>query len=208
MTANDTEGRPDERHRSAPQLWSGNPNPHLVSEVSGIAPGRALDVGAGEGADALWLAEQGWTVTATDFSAVALGRGRAEADKRGPDIGARITWVHGDVVADPLPSGPFDLVSVQFMHFPPEQRTPLFRRCIDAVVPGGTLLIVAHHPSDMDSGVRRPRLPEFFYTADELAALLDDRWTVLATDARPRTVDDPNGVPTTIHDTVLVARRR
>lgn len=64
----------DERYRSHATLWSGNPNGHLISETDGLTPGAALDVGSGEGADAIWLAERGWRVTAVDLSTVALQR--------------------------------------------------------------------------------------------------------------------------------------
>ncbi len=197
----------DGRYSSADKIWSGDPNPHLVSDIADLEPGRALDVGAGEGADAIWLAEQGWAVVAIDISPVALERGRSEAAHRGADIAERITWMHLDALADPLPDGPFDLISLHFMHFRPVDRTPLFKRCIEAVASGGVLQIVAHHPSDLDTSVRRPKLPELFYTADELIDLLDDRWSVIASDARPRQTTDAEGQTVTIHDTVLVARR-
>ena len=107
----------------------------------------------------------------------------------------------------PLPEGAFDLVSLQFMHFSVEDRVPLFARCAAAVAPGGTLQIVGHHPSDLDTTVGRWPMPDRFYTADELAASLDAGWTVLAADVRPRQTTDAEGRPVTIHDAVLVARR-
>lgn len=195
----------DDRYSSADRIWSGQPNPQLVADLSGVEPGRALDVGAGEGADAIWLAEQGWTVVAVDISSVALERGRRQAETVG--VGDRITWVHADVLADPLPPGPFHLVSMEFMHLPHPERTALFGRCIAAVGTGGLLQIVAHHPSDLETTARRPPRPEVFYTADEIAGLLDDGWTVLAVDARPRTATDPDGATITVHDAVLLARR-
>jgi SAM-dependent methyltransferase len=195
----------DARYASADQIWSGQPNPHLVADVGDVPPGRALDVGAGEGADAIWLAERGWDVVAVDISSVALGRGRRQAESVG--VGDRITWVHADVLAGPLPAGPFDLVSVEFMHLPDPERTALFRRCISAVGAGGLLQIVAHHPSDLETTARRPPRPEVFYTADEIAGLLGDDWTVLAAEARPRPATDPEGATITVHDAVLLARR-
>lgn len=196
----------DRRYGSADQIWSGRPNPQLVADLAGLTPGRALDVGAGEGADAIWLAERGWTVTAVDISSVALERGRAQAATLGTGLADRIDWVRTDVLESDLPAGPFDLVTLQFMHFGREARTALFRRCIEAVAPGGTLQIVAHHPLDMESPVGRPKMPDFFYTADEIAALLDDDWTVLACDARPRTMHH-DGEDVTIRDAVLLATR-
>ena len=203
----------DRRYGSADQIWSGRPNPQLVADLADLSPGRALDVGAGEGADAIWLAERGWKVTALDISSVALERGRCQVESLGAGLADRIEWVRTDVLETDLPEGPFDLVTLQFMQFGLEARTALFRRCIDAVAPGGTLQIVAHHPLDMDSPVGRPKMPDFFYTADEIADLLDDDWTVDACDARPRTMpghdghDGHDGADVTICDAVLLATR-
>jgi thioredoxin reductase/SAM-dependent methyltransferase len=197
----------DARYGTAGPIWSGNPNPQLVADAAELAPGRALDVGAGEGADAIWLAERGWTVDAIDISGVALQRGRDEAAARGADVADRITWLRADVLSDELPAGPYDLVSLQFMHFSKADRTSLFRRCLAVVAPGGTLQVVAHHPHDLHTTAHRPKMPDFFYAADEIAELLDDEWTVVACDARPRTATGPNGDQMSIHDAVLVARR-
>jgi len=197
----------DARYGTADRIWSGKPNPQLVADTAELAPGRALDVGAGEGADAIWLAERGWTVDALDISGVALQRGRDEAAARGTGVADRITWRRADVLTDELPAGPYDLVSLQFMHFSKADRTDLFRRCIAAVAPGGTLQVVAHHPHDLHTTAHRPKMPDFFYAADEVAALLDDEWTVVACDARPRSATDPHGDSISIHDAVLVARR-
>ena len=106
-----------------------------------------------------------------------------------------------------FPDGTFDLVTLQFIHLASSDRATAFRRCAQAVAPGGLLLIAAHHPSDMNTTLRRPRALDLFYTAEELVALLDDTWTVLAADARPRTVKDGRGRFITARDTVLLARR-
>src|SRR5690606_32465340 len=155
----------DARYGTADRIWSGNANPHLVADTADLTPGRALDIGAGEGADAIWLAGRGWTVTAVDISSVALERGRTEAASLGADVAERITWTHRDVLTEDLPAGPFDLVSLQFMQLDAATRTPLFRRSMAAVAPGGTLLVVGHHPSDMTTSAHRPRYPDLFYTA-------------------------------------------
>ena len=91
----------DERYRSAQRVWSGDPNPQLVAEVTDLPPGRALDVGCGEGADAIWLARSGWTVVAADISGVALERGAQHAREAGPDVAARIEWRQADLLASP-----------------------------------------------------------------------------------------------------------
>ncbi|MBN9102028.1 MAG: class I SAM-dependent methyltransferase [Pseudonocardia sp.] len=195
----------DARYAEADAVWSGNPNPVLVAEAADLPPGSALDIGSGEGADAIWLAGRGWTVTGLDVSDVALQRAAAHAGA----AGVRITWRQADLTLDaPVGTG-FDLVTAQFMHLPSEQRRALHRRLAAAVAPGGTLLVVGHHPSDLGT-IPRPPLPDLFFTASDVAAELDpDQWEVLCEEARPRPVVHPDsGLTVTIHDTVLRARRR
>ena len=198
----------DERYRSSSALWSGHPNPQLVTEAAGLLPGSALDVGCGEGADAIWLAEHGWQVTAVDLSRVALDRGAARAAAVGAEVALRITWLHADLAAWAPDPGSYDLVSAQFLHLPGDQRQLIHRRIAEAVAPGGTLLVVGHHPSDLQTTVRRPQVPGLLFTASEIAASLPpEDWIVLVDDARPRQTLDPDGRTTTFHDAVLKARR-
>jgi SAM-dependent methyltransferase len=197
----------DERYRSAGRVWSGRPNPQLVAEVAGRAPGRAFDVGCGEGADAVWLARAGWAVVAADISAVALERAASHAGDAGPDVAARIEWRQADLLAQAPEPGGYDLVSAQFIQLPPELRTALFTALAAAVGEGGMLLVVGHHPSDLDTGVPRPPMPELFYTPEEIAGLLDGSWTVRSCEARSRPATTPEGAEVTIHDTVLAAIR-
>jgi len=199
----------DERYRSRDALWSGNPNPHLVAEAGDLIPGHALDVGAGEGADAIWLASRGWHVIAVDLSTVALERACAHADRAGPDIARRIDWVHDDVTSWDPGTGRYDLVSVQYMHLPPAPRKAMLEQLATAVAPGGSLLIVGHHPSDLHTNVQRPHTPELLFTGDDIAAELDPgRWTIITNAAPERTATDPDGNAVTVHDTVLRATRR
>jgi SAM-dependent methyltransferase len=173
-----------------------------------LTPGAALDVGSGEGADAIWLASRGWQVTAVDFSTTALQRGEAQAKALGAAVAERINWVHADLTTWE-PKGHFDLVSAQFMHLPATPRQALFVRLATAVAPGGTLLIVGHHLSDLQTTIPRPPMPDLYFTAEEIADFLDpDRWDVLVADTRPRPASDPEGQETTIHDAVLRARKR
>lgn len=198
----------DGRYRSRGTLWSGRPNPQLVNDVAGLPPGCALDIGCGEGADAFWLADRGWQVTAVDLSPVALERGAARARELGDAIARRIAWQQVDLVGWIPAAGRYDLVSAQFMHLPQPQRENLHRRLAAAVAPGGVLLVVGHHPWDLRTTVSRPNVPELFYTAADVAAVLDPRqWTILAEEARPRPAVDPDGREVTIHDAVLTARR-
>jgi 2-polyprenyl-3-methyl-5-hydroxy-6-metoxy-1,4-benzoquinol methylase len=182
---------------SGGQQWSGQPNPQLVSEISGVRPGTALDVGCGEGGDAIWLARQGWQVTAYDISTVALQRAAEHSD------GLDITWVQGDLL-EKVPAGPFDLVSAHFVHLPPPQREVLHQRMAAAVAPGGYLLVVGHHPSDMEAAVKRPPIPDLYFTAEEVAASLPaEEWTTVTADKRARSFQDM-----VIHDTITLLRRR
>jgi SAM-dependent methyltransferase len=198
----------EERYRSRDALWSGNPNPHLVSEASDLAPGAALDAGSGEGADAIGLAERGWQVTAVDFSAIALERGVVQAAALGADVSRRINWLHEDLTEWVPVETSYDLVSAQFLQLPKAPREALFRRLAASVAPGGSLLIVAHHPADL-AVIPRPRIPDLFFTADDGAALLDPQeWDIVVSEARGRGATDPEGRTVTIHDTVLRARRR
>src|ERR1700692_4663320 len=95
-------------------MWSGRPNGRLVAEVAGLAPGRALDVGCGEGADAIWLARRGWTVTGIDISEVAVRRAREAAEL----AGAMVEWLSGDALQTPFAARSFDLVSLQYPALP------------------------------------------------------------------------------------------
>src|SRR5919112_1505491 len=137
----------NERYAGINQIWSGEPNQALVTEVSELPPGRALDVGCGEGADAVWLAQRGWDVTGLDVSGVALDRARLHAR----DAGVVVRWVRAGLVEAGLPDRGFDLVSAQypallhtFDHAPE-------RALLSAVAPGGTLLVV-HHAIDLKHG--------------------------------------------------------
>ncbi len=204
----------EDRYRSAAAIWSGNPNPRLVEQATGLAPGTALDVGSGEGADAIWLAARGWQVTGLDISTVALDRAAQRAAQVGQEIADRITWQQADLLTwssstiQP-PAVQFDLVSAQFMHLPRGTMQAVHRALAAAVRPGGTLLIVGHHPSDLDSTMARPRVPEMFYTADEIAAELDPtEWEIVVAAAPERAATDPDGRSVMIRDAVLNAVRR
>jgi SAM-dependent methyltransferase len=197
----------DERYRSHSAVWSGNPNMQLLNEVSELPPGTALDVGCGEGADAIWLAERGWRVTAADISSVALARARAV--EVSADVARRIDWLHADLLAWAPPSASYDLVSAQFMQLPKVPREFLFRRLASSVKPLGTLLIVGHDPSDLQTTAARPPMPDLFYTAADVATLLEPSdWDIIVEASRERSTTDPAGRTITIHDAVLRARRR
>jgi SAM-dependent methyltransferase len=184
--------------------WSGRPNGRLVAEVADLAAGRALDVGCGEGADAIWLAGRGWTVTAIDVSDVALARARAAAD----EAGVAVEWVSGDVMGTPMGSRSFDLVSMQYPALPKAAGGEAVRRLLDTVRPGGVVLAVYH---DLDDEHRehmkaRGTDPAAYVGIDDLRALLGDDFDIELHATEPRT-DPPAGTPH-VADVVLRARRR
>ena len=192
----------DERYASADRIWSGQPNGALVREVTGLSPGRALDVGCGEGADAVWLALRGWDVTALDVSGVALDRARAHA----AEAGAEVTWRHAGLLDAQLPAAAFDLVSAQY---PALRRTPgeaAERLLIGAVAPGGTLLVVHHDMSDGEFAAEHDIDPEEWVGPGEVARLLDSSWAVEADELRERAISGGAGAHHH-HDVVLRARR-
>ncbi|KAA0022234.1 class I SAM-dependent methyltransferase [Antrihabitans cavernicola] len=194
----------DDRYGSQPAIWSGKPNVNLVAEASDLAPGTALEVGSGEGADAIWLAQRGWRVTGTDISTVALQRAGDHAEQAGV---TGIDWLQADLMQPWDPPHTYDLISAQYMHLPTVERTRLFRTLAAAVAPNGTLLIVGHHPSDMETLMKRPNVPDLFFTGDDIVALLDPtEWEVVTNTAAPRPahVHDEEIV---IHDAVLRARK-
>jgi SAM-dependent methyltransferase len=198
----------DARYGSAESIWSGNPNPVLVELVAPLSPGEALDVGSGEGADAIWLAERGWQVTGVDISQVALDRAAARAAAAGQHIARRTSWRQTDLFSWVPPAGQFDLVSAQFMQVPPAQRERLHRGLAAAVRPGGTLLIVGHHPDDVDAVGRPAHLKDFMFTADQVAAVLEPtEWEIVVEAAPQRKAIDPDGRPITMRDAVLSAVR-
>lgn len=193
------------------QMWSGNPNGTLVREVTGLSPGRALDVGAGEGGDALWLAEQGWKVTASDISQRALVRIDAEARRRG----LLIECSRADANAlGAFEAAAFDLVSAHYAAIPRSPDARGVGSILGAVAPGGTLLVVGHDLEPMRAPIdthadSRPFDPDAYIGVDDFAAALtgSSDWDIEVHEKRPR---PPGAAPASHHvdDVVLRARRR
>jgi SAM-dependent methyltransferase len=183
--------------------WSGRPNGRLVAEVAALTPGRALDVGCGEGADAIWLARRGWTVTAIDISEVAIGRAREASHP----AGASVEWICGDALQTPLRARSFELVSMQYPALPKAAGEAAVRRLLDTVHPGGLLLAVYHDLDDEHREQMKSRGvdPADYVGADDLGRLLGDHFTVELYAVEPR-IDPPPGSPH-IADVVLRARR-
>ncbi|MFJ1754754.1 FAD-dependent oxidoreductase [Kitasatospora sp. NPDC088134] len=194
----------ERRYGESEQIWSGRPNASLTVEAADLAPGSALDLGCGEGGDAIWLAGRGWRVTAVDLSRVALERAAARAAVEG--VADRIDWRRVDLAVDlenAFPLGSYDLVSAQFLHSPAEfPRERVLRRAAEAVAPGGTLLITSHAVHPARPGHPHPEM-HFPTPAETLAALRLDpgAWTVERAEEHPRhdhaghPVADPDARP-------------
>ena len=198
-------GQWDARYRERDgTMWSGRPNGRLVAEATSLTPGRALDVGCGEGADAVWLARRGWMVTAIDISDVAVRRAREAARL----AGAAVDWVCGDALQTPFPARSFDLMSMQYPALPKAAGEAVLRTLLDAVRPGGLLLAVYHDLDDEHREHMKSRGvdPADYVGADELDELLGDDFRVELHAVEPR-IDPPPGAPH-IADVVLRARRR
>ncbi|MFI1281569.1 SAM-dependent methyltransferase [Streptomyces sp. NPDC020858] len=195
----------DGRYEESDRIWSGEANAMLVHEASGLAPGRALDLGCGEGGDAVWLARRGWTVTGTDISGVALGRAAEHVAEAG--VADRVSFARHDLT-ESFPQGEFDLVSACFLHnygdFP---RDVVLRTAAAAVAPGGTLLVVGHAgwaPWQED------REEAHFPTPEEVLGQLEPvtaGWEVLRAEETERVQEQPDGTPGTRTDNVVRVRR-
>ncbi len=194
------------RYAEQPQRWSGNPNATLVDLVGHLTPGRALDLGSGEGGDAVWLARQGWHVVGLDISPTAAARAHGAAVEAGVDERVRFeahdlsTWE---------PDGPYDLVTASFFHSQEElPRTDILRRAAGAVSPGGHLAIVSHLAPPPWAAEHHH--DHSLLDADgEVAALaLGDDWEVVVAEERRRAATSPTGEPTHLDDVAVLLRRR
>ncbi|MFC4512351.1 class I SAM-dependent methyltransferase [Streptomyces ehimensis] len=196
----------ERRYQERQRVWSGRANPVLVDVVEPLPSGTALDLGCGEGADAVWLARRGWRVTAADVAATALERASGHAAEAG--VADRIDFQRHDL-ARTLPDGPFDLVTAQFFQSNVElPRERILRAVAEQVAPGGLLLVVTHatvppwswHPHE--DAVPTPE--------EELAALglALDEWHTERLDTPARQVTGPDGRTATVTDNVIALRRR
>ncbi|MEV4223443.1 FAD-dependent oxidoreductase [Nonomuraea sp. NPDC049725] len=197
----------DARYSESDRVWSGNPNDILVREAADLPPGTALDLGCGEGADAIWLAGRGWRVTAVDVSGVALERAARQAAEAG--VADRVDWQRHDLGRS-FPEGVYDLVSAHFLHSYAElPRERVLRRAAEAVAPGGVLLIVGH--AGFPSWEENPHPDVHFPTPQEVLRSLelrDGAWQVELAEEHERVQTRPDGTPGTRTDNVLRLRRR
>ena len=184
----------DDRYAESRQ-WSAEPNRLIAELLANLPPGDAVDLAAGEGRHALWLADRGWRVTAVDFSSVGLDRGRQQP---GSD---RVTWAAADVLTWSAPPASLDLVLVAYLHLPQADTRDVLSRAVGWLRPGGRLLVLGHDVENVVSGVGGPQEAAILHSVDRLAPVAD----LLAVDRLeqvPRTT--PAGVAL---DTLLWGRR-
>ena len=207
MSTPDAKEHWEDHYGERDRVWSGRVNAAFAEIVEPLKPSTALDLGCGEGGDAMWLAERGWQVVAVDISETALQRAAEDADARG--VGNRIEFQAHDL-SESLPEGAFDLVSAQFLHSTlPLDRTRIFQRAADVIRPGGLLLIVDH--GGAPPWASKLHHHHEFPGADEVVAALnlpDAEWERVRVDSVEREATGPNGDNGTLVDNVIVLRRR
>jgi 2-polyprenyl-3-methyl-5-hydroxy-6-metoxy-1,4-benzoquinol methylase len=157
--------------RDEHRIWSGNVNVNLRTEVEGLKPGHALDLGSGEGGDAIWLAKRGWTVDGVDISTTALAR----AAEAGAEAGVTVNWLHRNIL-EWRPEAQYDLVSAQYMHLPPDLRRDVFTAAAAAIRPGGSLLVAGHSPKAMREFDGQKPPEELYFEPEEITGYLGDAW--------------------------------
>ena len=188
----------DARYADSERVWSLGPNQFVEAALADLPPGRAVDLAAGEGRNAVWLASRGWDVTAVDFSRVALERGRATA----PDAG--VTWVCADVLTWQSGAEPYDLAVLAYLQLEASGRRKAARTAFDCLRPGGTFFLVAHDSSNLTEGTGGPQDPSVLMTADDvLADLGDASYDVVEASRVERRVAGPDGTERTAYDALV-----
>jgi SAM-dependent methyltransferase len=197
----------DRRYAGTELTWSAGPNQWVEQVTADLPAGRALDLAAGEGRNALWLAERGWTVTAVDFSAVGLKRARTLAAQRLGEHAGRLRLVVADLRDYTPEQRAYDLVIVAYLQVEAMLRRSVLRAAADAVAPGGLLLVVAHDSANLTRGVGGPQDPAVLYTAHDAAADVDGSGLQVArAEPRQREVSTDDG-PRMAIDAFLLAHR-
>jgi SAM-dependent methyltransferase len=153
----------DDQYQAIDRRWSAEPNVFVADRLGGNRSGTGLDLAAGEGRNALWLAEQGWDMTAVDFSETAIGRGQAISDE--------VRWVVADIRSWE-PDDVYDLVVVAYLHLLLDEFEPLIQRVVTWLAPGGELFMVGHDRSNIEHGVGGPQVPAILWDIEEIVPWL------------------------------------
>jgi SAM-dependent methyltransferase len=154
----------DQRYATTELVWGAGPNRFLVAEIGSLSPGRALDLGCGEGRNAIWLAERGWRVTGVDFSEIGLEKARRLAVDRGVEV----SWVRADLFDYEPDRGAFELVIVMYLQLLADQVSAIIKRASAALAPGGTLLVVGHDLLNLTEGYGGPQRAEVLFTPADI----------------------------------------
>ncbi len=157
----------DERYAASELVWSVGPNQFVEAECAGLPPGQALDLAAGEGRNAIWLARRGWDVTAVDFSQVALDKGRTLAG----DVD--VEWICADATTWNRADS-YDLVVIAYLQLPATERREAVRRGFGALRSGGTFLLVCHDTTNLTEGTGGPQDESVLLTAEDVLSDLAD----------------------------------
>jgi SAM-dependent methyltransferase len=194
----------DERYSGAGFEWTTRPNQFVAAELADLPPGRALDLAAGEGRNAVWLAERGWRVTAVDFSRVGLEKGRKLSAARGVDE-SRVDWIVADLRDYQPEHGAFDLVLIAYVQVSPGLRAKVLADAAAALAPGGTAFVIGHDVTNLTEGVGGPQDPEVLYTPEAVSGELPGLRVIRA--ERVRRAVEREGGPATAVDTLVRAVR-
>ena len=198
----------NQRYADSELVWSAAPNIWVEQLTQDLPPGKALDVAAGEGRNALWLAARGWHATAMDFSAVALQRADSLARQRLSDDAGILLTLEADVETWVPPARSYDLVLVAYLHLPARQRSAVMSAAAEAVAPGGTLLVVGHDLANLSSGHGGPQDPAVLYSpADIVADIKLAQLTVVRAETAVRLLTDAQGQPAEALDALVLAQR-
>lgn len=196
----------DRRYAAADLVWSVTPNQFVAAELADVPPGRAVDLAAGEGRNAIWLAGRGWRVTAVDFSGVGLDKGRRLADDAQPPV--EVEWVRADATTWQA-DGTYDVALIAYLQLPAEQRRAAVRRAWEALGPGGTFLLVAHDSTNLVEGTGGPQDPDVLMTAEDvLADLGGETFDVVRAERVAREVTGADGTTRTAYDALVRLVRR
>jgi SAM-dependent methyltransferase len=191
----------DRRYAGGELLWSATPNRFVAEALADVDPGRALDLAAGEGRNAVWLAERGWEVTAVDFSPAGLEKGRELAAARGVEV----EWIGADLARWTAPAGLFDAVVLAYLHVDASLLRQVLGQAAAALAPGGRLVVVGHDRDNLAEGWGGPQEPAILYSLEHLTGAVPTLQIERA-DRVQRPVDTPEGERTAI-DALMVARR-
>ena len=198
----------DERYSATDLVWSAEPNRFVAELISPLTPGSAIDIAAGEGRNAIWLAQRGWTVTATDYSNVAVERMRARVAELLGREAARLSPLVADATVA-APGGPaaYDLALFSYLQLPPAEWKVALRNGVEAVRPGGHVLVIGHSARNLTEGWGGPSAREVLYDPDEVVDAVEGLPVAVEhADIRVRPVDTEDG-PRVALDTVVMLRR-